>query len=166
MQNRYGLRYQNETTVIFIQSKSYAIPEKTINNNTEGAMMPLVKISILEGRSDSDKKQILDIVHSSLVEAFKIPDNDRTQRVYEFDKADFEFPDYISDKFTIIEIVAFPGRSIEAKKTLYKLIFTELNKLGYQDNDSLVVLHEPSLENWGWGGKSAQEIDLGFSLDV
>ena len=46
--------------------------------------MPLVKISILEGRPVSEKKKLLDIVHSSLVEAFKIPDNDRTQRVYEF----------------------------------------------------------------------------------
>ena len=128
--------------------------------------MPLVKISILEGRSDSDKKKLLDIVHSSLVEAFKIPDDDRTQRIYEFNKDHFEFSDNKSDKYTIIEIVAFPGRSIEAKKTLYKILFSELKKLGYQENDSLVVLHEPSLDNWGWGGKSARENDLGFSLDV
>ncbi|MBU2630337.1 MAG: tautomerase family protein, partial [Proteobacteria bacterium] len=61
----------------------------------------------------------------------------------------------------------FPGRSIEAKKTLYKLIFSELKKLGYQDNDALVVLNEPNLDNWGLrGGISAREVDLGFSLDV
>jgi phenylpyruvate tautomerase PptA (4-oxalocrotonate tautomerase family) len=128
--------------------------------------MPIVKISILEGRSTSEKKKLLDIVHSSLVEAFKIPDSDRCQRICEFKKDHFEFPDYISDKFTIIEMDIYPGRSIEAKKTLYKLLYTEFKNLGYQDKDYLVLLNEPSLDNWGWAGKSAREIDLGFSLDV
>lgn len=130
-------------------------------------MMPLVTVSILEGRPASEKMKLLDIVHSSLVEAFRIPDHDRLQRLYEFKKDHFEIPDDKSDKFTMIEIVIFPGRSVEAKKTLYKLIFSELEKLGYQDNDALVVLHEPSLDNWGLrGGISAREADLGFSLDV
>ena len=129
--------------------------------------MPLVKVSILEGRTASEKKKLLDIVHSSLVEAFKIPNHDRTQRVYEFSKADFEIEDDRSDKYTIIEIIIFPGRSVEAKKKLYKLIFSHLKELGYQDNDAIVVLHEPDLDNWGLrGGISAREVDLGFSLDV
>jgi len=137
------------------------------NSNMEGTNMPLIKISILKGRSTSEKKKLLDLVHSSLVEAFKIPYHDRTQRVYEFSKADFEIEDDRSDKYTIIEIVILPGRSVEAKKTLYKLIFSKLKTLGYQDNDALVVLHEPCLDNWGLrGGISAREVDLDFSLDV
>lgn len=48
--------------------------------------MPLVKISILEGGLTSEKKKLLDIVHSSLVEAFKILDHDRVQRLYELKK--------------------------------------------------------------------------------
>ena len=133
----------------------------------KGTIMPIVKISILEGRSTSEKKKLLDIVHSSLVEAFKIPVNDRTQRVYEFSKTDFEIQEGLSDKYTIIEIIIFPGRSVEAKKKLYRLIFSKLKEIGYQDNDATVVLHEPDLDNWGLrGGISAREIDLGFSLDV
>lgn len=129
--------------------------------------MPLVKISILKGRSVSEKTKLLDVVHSSLVEAFKIPIHDRTQRVYEFSKVDFEIEDGRSDKYTIVEIIIFPGRSVEAKKKLYKLIFSRLKELGYQDNDATVVLHEPDLDNWGLrGGVSARDIDLGFSLNV
>ena len=129
--------------------------------------MPLVKISILKGRSPSEKKKLLELVHSSLVEAFKIPDHDRIQRVYEFSEDDFEIPNDRSNKFTIIEIVIFPGRSAEAKKKLYKLIFSELKQLGYQDNDACVVLHEPNLDNWGVrGGQSGREVDLGFNLKV
>jgi phenylpyruvate tautomerase PptA (4-oxalocrotonate tautomerase family) len=129
--------------------------------------MPVVKISVLEGRTASEKKQLLDIVHSALVEAFKIPDDDRVQMVYEFKRPDFEIPADKSDKFTFIEIVLFPGRSVDAKKRLYQLIFSELKKIGYQNNDALIVLNEPSLDNWGLrGGVSAREADLGFRLDV
>ncbi len=129
--------------------------------------MPLVKISILKGRSTSEKKKLLDLVHSSLVEAFKIPDHDRTQRVYEFSEVDFEIENDRSDKYTIIEITIFPGRSVEAKKKLYKLLFSHLKELGYQDNDAIVVLHEPDLDNWGVrGGQSGREVDLGFNLKV
>lgn len=129
--------------------------------------MPLVKISILKGRTKSEKKQLLNIVHSALVEAFKIPHGDRVQRIYEFDADNFEIPDNRTNKFTIIEITILPGRSFEAKKHLYKLIFSELKKLGYQDNDAAVVLIEPELNNWGVrGGVPASEINLGFDLKV
>lgn len=129
--------------------------------------MPLVKISIRKGRSDSEKKKLLDLVHSSLVDSFKIPDSDRVQRIYEFNDDEFEIPSDRTNKFTIIEITIFPGRSLETKKKLYKLIFYQLKKLGYQDNDAVVVLHEPELNNWGVrGGLSGSEVDLGFNLKV
>ena len=129
--------------------------------------MPLVKISLLKGRSKPEKKQLLDLVHLSLVEAFKIPDHDRLQRIYEFNEDEFEIPNDRSKKFTIIEITIFPGRSVEAKKKLYKLIFNKLKKLGYSDNDAVVVLHEPELNNWGLrSGLSGSEIEFGFNLEV
>ena len=45
--------------------------------------MSLVKICIRKGRSESDKKELLNIVHSSFVESFKIPESDRLQRLSE-----------------------------------------------------------------------------------
>lgn len=129
--------------------------------------MPLVKISIRKGRSDLKKKALLNGIHMALVEAFKIPDQDRVQRLDEYDESVFEIPNDRSDKFTIIEITILPGRSFEAKKKLYKLIFDHLKKLGYQDNDAAIILHEPELNNWGVrGGRPASEIDLGFNLKV
>jgi phenylpyruvate tautomerase PptA (4-oxalocrotonate tautomerase family) len=42
-----------------------------------------------------------------------------------------------------------------------------LQKLNIQPNDILIVLQEPPLENWGIrGGHPANEIDIGFELDV
>ncbi len=46
--------------------------------------MPLVKVSLLKGRSKEEKKALLDAIHAALMDAFKIPENDRTQRIFEF----------------------------------------------------------------------------------
>ena len=64
-------------------------------------------------------------------------------------------------------MTVFPGRSFEAKKKLYQTIVKNLGDLHIQPNDILIVLKEPPLENWGIrGGHPANEVDLGFKLDV
>ena len=45
--------------------------------------MPLVKVSLLKGKSKEEKKALLDAIHSALIEAFQIPENDRNQRINE-----------------------------------------------------------------------------------
>ncbi len=131
-------------------------------------MCPLVKIEIRKGKSDEYKKALLDGVHDALVEAIRIPDYDRFQRLYELDALNFEAPETKTDNVTIIEITMFQGRSIEAKKALYSTIVNNLAKNpGINGNDITIVLIEPPLENWGVkGGKPANEVDLGFEIKV
>jgi phenylpyruvate tautomerase PptA (4-oxalocrotonate tautomerase family) len=129
--------------------------------------MPHVRIEILEGRSVDERRQLLQAVHDALVEAFEIPDDDRTQRIVEYDPINFEIPPGKSDRYTLIEITAFPGRSRTAKAALYKAIVHRLSDLGVDATDVSTVVHEPSLENWGIrGGRPADEVDLGYRLDV
>jgi phenylpyruvate tautomerase PptA (4-oxalocrotonate tautomerase family) len=129
--------------------------------------MPLVRIEILEGRSVDERRQLLQAVHDALVEAFEIPDDDRTQRIVEYDPINFEIPPGKSDRYTLIEITAFPGRSRTAKAALYEAIVQRLGDLGVDATDVSIVVHEPSLENWGIrGGRPADEVDLGYRLDV
>ena len=129
--------------------------------------MPLVTIMMIKGKSKEYKKSILDAVHESLVTAFKIPDHDRTQRIIEIKPDDFEYPTGKSENFLTIEMTVFPGRSFKAKKVLYKEIASRLNELGIKGNDILIILNEPPLVNWGIrGGYPANEVDIGFKLDV
>jgi phenylpyruvate tautomerase PptA (4-oxalocrotonate tautomerase family) len=130
--------------------------------------MPLVKIEILKGNSKEYKMAIFDAVHESLVESIKIPDHDRFQRIYEVDKENFDIPPTKTEKAIIIEITMFKGRSLEAKKALYKNIVERLAKNpGISGDDITIVILEPSLENWGIkGGKPASEVDLGFKIQV
>ncbi|MDP4094257.1 MAG: tautomerase family protein [Bacillota bacterium] len=118
--------------------------------------MPLVKVEIFTGKSKEYKKKLLDGVHSAMVEALQIPGSDRMQRLYELEPENFEVVEGKSDKFTLIELTVFKGRSLNAKRKLFSLIVKNLNEsLGIDGNDVFIVLNEPPLENWGIrGGKS------------
>lgn len=130
--------------------------------------MPVVRITIRSGKSPAYKKALLDGVHTALVQAFKIPEQDRFQTLHELDSDRFELPPSKSDNAAIIEITAFKGRSNEAKKQLYQsIVNTLVNDPGVKGDDILIVLHEPPLENWGIrGGKPASEVHLGFNVKV
>ena len=130
--------------------------------------MPLVKVEILAGKSVEYKKKLLDSIHNALVESFKIPDYDRMQRLYELDPSNLETVSGRTDKFTLIELTVFKGRSIEAKRRLYSTIVKNLKEsLNIDGSDVLIVINEQPLENWGVrGGKAAIDIDLGFKIDL
>jgi phenylpyruvate tautomerase PptA (4-oxalocrotonate tautomerase family) len=129
--------------------------------------MPHVRIEIVKGRSLAERRQLFQAVHDALMKAFWIPDDDRIQRIVEHDAENFEIPPGSSDRYTLIEITAFPGRSAEAKRNLYRALVQELGEIAIDPMDISVVIIEPTLESWGIrGGRSAAEVDLGFSLDV
>ena len=129
--------------------------------------MPEVRIEVRRGRSALEKKALLEGVHSALVEAFGIPDHDRIQRLYELPEDCFEIPPGKTGAFTLVEITAFPGRSLEAKRRLYAAIVRNLGNLGIDPYDILTILREPPMENWGIrGGKPASEVELGFEVEI
>ena len=129
--------------------------------------MPHVRIEIVKGRTLDERQQLFQAVHAALMEAFRIPDDDRTQRIVEHEPENFEIPPGSSDRYTLIEITAFPGRSADAKRNLYRTLVERLGEVATDPTDVSVVILEPTLESWGVrGGRSAADVDLGFSLDV
>ncbi len=130
--------------------------------------MPFIKMTIRSGKSGKYRKALLDGVHNALVQAFKIPEQDRYQILFELDAEHFETPSSKTENITMIEITAFKGRSNETKKQLYQAIVENLVKNpGIKGDDIMIIVHEPPLENWGIrGGRPASEVALGFKVDV
>jgi phenylpyruvate tautomerase PptA (4-oxalocrotonate tautomerase family) len=129
--------------------------------------MPLVTITMIKGRSKEIKKAILAEMHDALVKCFKIPDRDRNQRIIEIEPENYEFPSDRTEHCVTIELTVFPGRSLDAKRHLYKDIVERLEKLGVVSSEILIILNEPPLDNWSIrGGVPASETNIGFKLDV
>jgi phenylpyruvate tautomerase PptA (4-oxalocrotonate tautomerase family) len=130
--------------------------------------MPLVKVEMRTGKSAAYKKAVLDAVHRALVDSFKIPEDDRNQRLYELDPEHFEYSAGKTEDCVIVELTVFKGRSLDAKRQLYKAIADNLGQaVGLKRTDVLIVLNEQPLDNWGVrGGVPASEANLGYKIDV
>jgi phenylpyruvate tautomerase PptA (4-oxalocrotonate tautomerase family) len=129
--------------------------------------MPVITIDTRRGLPPALKRGLLDAVHEALVACFKIPDYDRAQRIVEHASEDFDVPTGRGERFTIVTIAAFSGRSLDAKRALYKTIADRFEALGIPRLDVFIVLHEIPQENWGLrGGIAGCDVALGFKVDV
>jgi hypothetical protein len=129
--------------------------------------MPIVKLHRRAGRPAAENARLLEAAHAALVEAFKIPDSDRTQLVIEHDATHFEIAADRTEAFTLIEIFAYPGRSVAAKRDFYAALARRFEAAGVAAADLLVILTEPALENWSVrNGVSSADAKPPFKLDV
>jgi len=129
--------------------------------------MPLVTIEARRGVPPDLKRGMLDAVHEALVDCFRIPDHDRTQRFVEHEPENFEIPPGRGPRYALVTIVAFAGRSLDAKRVLYKTIVDRFEALGMSRLDVLILLQEEPRENWGLrGGVAGCDVDLGFEVKV
>lgn len=128
--------------------------------------MPIVKIDVTRSRSPHEIEAIINAVYQSQLLAFKLPEDDKQIRYVEHPRHCFPIPPGKTENYTVIEFSIFPGRSVDAKRRLYAELAARLGALGIQPADMIVVLHEPSLDNWGVRGKPASEVDLGINLNV
>jgi phenylpyruvate tautomerase PptA (4-oxalocrotonate tautomerase family) len=129
--------------------------------------MPIVTIETRRGLAPATKKALLDGAHQALVECFKIPDRDRTQKFIEYAPEDFEIPPERGEHYTIVTLTAFAGRSVDAKRALYRTIADRFEAAGLSRTDVFIVLNEVPVENWGLrGGIAGCDIDFGFKIGV
>lgn len=119
--------------------------------------MPLVRISLIQGKSSEFQKELGDIVHKSMVETINCPPLDRFQIITEHKEPDLIYdPNYLgiarTDNIIIIQITLNEGRTIELKKALYARIAQEFEeKLGIRPEDVFINLIEVKKENWSFG---------------
>src|SRR5262245_43694817 len=99
-----------------------------------------------------DPAAVIEAIQSALREALKIPEGDRTLRLVEHAPSHFAVPPGRSERFTLVEITVFSGRSMSAKRSLYQAIVRNLGAAGVPTADIKITLIETPPENWGLGG--------------
>jgi phenylpyruvate tautomerase PptA (4-oxalocrotonate tautomerase family) len=129
--------------------------------------MAQVKIYGLRTQLEPLKLQLSDVIHQCLVEAFKLPEDKRFHRFITLEPDDFIFPTDRSDKYTIIEIIMFEGRSVESKKRLVGLLYELLAEaFGISAQDLEIVMLESPRHNWGIRGLPGDELALNYKVNV
>jgi 4-oxalocrotonate tautomerase len=124
--------------------------------------MPLVRISLIEGKPESHLRKISDAVHRGLVETIAIPAQDRFHIITEHNKSHFVYdPQYLNiartDDLVIIQITLSQGRTVEVRKALYKRVVDLVSQeAGLRPEDVFINLVEVAKENWSFGNGIAQ----------
>lgn len=135
----------------------------------DNGAMPAVIIEVRRQYAADQELAIMNAVHAALVRAFEIPAEDRNVRLVVHEPERFMCaPELAHPEYrTIISIDCFAGRSLTAKRRLYRAIVEGLEPLGIPRDHVSTILHEIALENWGvGGGHAASDVDLGFTVNV
>lgn len=129
--------------------------------------MPIARIEVRKDWPAETQQQLIEALHTAMVEALKIPERDRQIRLVAHRPEHFAVPPGASDNYTLVELSMFPGRSLEAKRNLYQGIVKRFGEIGIEPKDIFIALNEVPRENWGIrGGVPASEVELGFKVDV
>jgi phenylpyruvate tautomerase PptA (4-oxalocrotonate tautomerase family) len=129
--------------------------------------MPNVTIEVRRKYTSAEAESLIAAVHAALMEGLKTPEWDRTIRLITHEPQYFAVPPGRGDRYTLVDIDLFSGRSLDAKRALYQALVRNLGTLGIPPDHVKVLLRESGAENWGIrGGIPASEVDLGFKVDV
>ena len=129
--------------------------------------MAQVKIYGMRQHLDPIKARLSDTIHACVVEALQYPSDKRAHRFFPLDSSDFYYPAGRTNGYTILEFSMFEGRSVEAKKTLIRLLFARVSEAcGITPTDLEITITETPRANWGFRGLPGDEHTLNYNVEV
>jgi len=129
--------------------------------------MAQIKIYGLRETLDPVKAALSDVIHACVVEALKFPTNKRAHRFFPLERENFYTPEGRTDRYVIIEIMMIEGRTKETKKQLIRLLFERIHaEIGIATQDIEIAITESTKSNWGFRGKTGDEVELNYTIEV
>ncbi|WP_054028414.1 tautomerase family protein [Bacillus sp. FJAT-28004] len=129
--------------------------------------MAQVKIFGLKDNLNPIKEQLSQIIHSCVVDAFKMPVDKKFHRFFAMEKEDFYYAPGRTEAYTIIEISVFEGRSVDSKKRLIRSLFEHIQtQLHITSEDIEITIFESPKSNWGIRGLPGDELQLTYNVNV
>jgi phenylpyruvate tautomerase PptA (4-oxalocrotonate tautomerase family) len=125
--------------------------------------VPLLRVDVIEGRSEAELKELLDAIHCAMLGAFNVPKRDRYQVVHEHSAANISMEDTglgipRTDRSVIVQVTTRPRTRLE-KQNFYELLCQELvQRCGMKASDIVVSISQNSDEDWSFGYGRAQFI--------
>jgi phenylpyruvate tautomerase PptA (4-oxalocrotonate tautomerase family) len=129
--------------------------------------MPVTLVSILEGRSTDEKRALMEAVQGAIAATLKLPPYDRNLRLSVHGRDEWLLPEGTSERYVLVEIALFEGRTPETKGQLYATVVEALDGVGVPKNEVFLRIIEQPRENFGIrGGQRADLVLLGYDVKV
>lgn len=129
--------------------------------------MAQIKVYAHRATVEAHRRELSEAIHESVMEAFRYPKEKRFQRFIALEPEDFVHPDDRSERYTVIEISVFEGRSVEAKKALVRALFRNVaRRCGIEAHDLEITIFETPRANWGIRGVPGDELAIAYDVDV
>jgi len=129
--------------------------------------MPVTLVSILKGRSAAEKHTLMEAVQDAITTTLGLPAHDRNLRLCVHGADEWLLPEGTTDKYVLVEIALFAGRTPETKGRLYAAIVANLERIGVGKNDVFIRIVDQPRENFGIrGGQRADLVQLGYDVKV
>ena len=129
--------------------------------------MPDVLAEVRKGWVADGGPRLLDAIHAGIVEALRTPEDDKVLRLVQHPPEDFAIPGSAGERYTHIEITMFAGRTLAAKRELYRAVVRNLERFGVPPDDVKIILIEVAPESVGMrGGIAACDLDIGYAIKV
>jgi len=128
--------------------------------------------TLIEVRTRHDREVetgMIDAVHDALVAAFRIPEADKHIRLVVHEPERFAVPPTLTspELYTLVIVDCFAGRSVDAKRRLYREITERLGAFAIPADHVTVIVRDIPTESRGIrAGQAACDVDLGFTVDV
>lgn len=123
--------------------------------------MPLLEFDLIEGRTESQLKAILDTAHEVVLDVFKVPERDRYQIVHENKAHNMVFEDtglgfMRSDALIMLRVFTSP-RTEEQKLLFMKMLAEKLEeRCAVKGNDLMISFFTNTRNDWNFGFGEAQ----------
>src|ERR1043165_7689580 len=119
--------------------------------------MPSTSIEVRRQYTRDEEVALIDAVHAALVTAFKIPAADRGVRLVCQEPNRWAVSPKLAqpERYTVVNIDCFAGRTLDAKRALYRTIVENLAPLGIPADHVKIVVRDVPKENWGIRGGKA-----------
>ena len=129
--------------------------------------MPTAAIEIRRQCSVEEETALIQAVQSAMVAALKVPDWTTSIRLFVHEPHRFQAPPGKSDRYTLVTIDCFVGRSVGTKRALYQALVDQLGVCGVPADHLKVLVREAPRENWAIrGGVPASEVALEYDVNI
>ena len=129
--------------------------------------MPTAAIEIRRNCSPDEETALIAAVQTAVIEALKVPPWTISVRLFVHEARRFAGPADKGERYTLVTLDCFTGRSLATKRVLYQAITHKLGLCGIPADHLKILLREAPRENWAIrGGQPASDVALGYDVVI